>query len=97
MSTYGHQRCYGNNAEFSIDMQTRKIKFKYSLGEDCSFEFSLLSECRDDVQKEIQEMLQEDNIVLGILDTASEYCNVVMYADLPWEDENGDIIEKYDG
>lgn len=93
MSTYGHQRRYGNNAEISIDLQTRKIKFMYNIGGTISFEFDLLSECRDDVQKEIQEMLQEDNITLGILDTESEYCNVVMFADLPWEDENGYIIE----
>lgn len=92
MSTYGSQRNWDNFPEFSIDLQTRKIKFKYSLGEDIGFEFSLLSECRDDVQKEIQEMLQEDDIVLGILDTDTEYCNVVMFADLPWENEKGEIL-----
>jgi hypothetical protein len=92
MSTFGHYRSWGTKPEYTIDMMTRKIKFKYSISEDYSFEFDLLSECRDDVQKELQEMLEEDGIVLGILDTESEYCNVVMFADLPWEDENGDIM-----
>ena len=96
MSSYGYEHHYedGTSVGYTIDLQTRRIKFEYTLSEDLGFSFALLSECRDDVQKEIQEMLREDGTVLGILDTESEYCNVVMFADLPWEDKNGNIIEE---
>jgi hypothetical protein len=94
MSSYGHSHTYedGDTIGYTINLKSRKITFEYTLGEDCGFSFSLLSECRDDIQKELRKILDEDEIVLGIFDTESEYCNVVMFADLPWEDENGDII-----
>lgn len=94
MSSYGYENHYENGTRigYTIDLQTRKIKFEYELSEDLGFSFTLLSECRDDIQKGLRKMLAEDGITLGILDTESEYCNVVMFADLPWEDENGDII-----
>lgn len=95
MSICGYKYYYEDGASigYTIDLQNRKIKFEYELSEDLGFSFSLLSECRDDIQKELRKVLDEDGIVLGILDTESEYCNVVMFADPPWEDENGEIIE----
>jgi hypothetical protein len=59
---------------FTVDLVTRKITFQYE-----DYNFCLLSECRDDIQQEIRIMLDEDKISLGILDTESEYCNVVMF------------------
>lgn len=74
-------------AGYDVDLVTRKIIFEYKLSSDIGFEFSLLSECRDDVQEIIKELLEEDGIVLGISDTESEYCNVVMFGNLPWMNE----------
>lgn len=90
MSSYGYSKV--NHWEdvpdvgYTIDLVTRKIRFKYQLSCDIGFEFSLLSECRDDVQEILKEMMEEDGIVLGISDTVSDYCNVVMFGNLPWEE-----------
>lgn len=73
-------------AGYDVDLVTRKIKFMYRLSNDVGFEFSLLSECRDDVQEVLKKLMMEDELYLGISDTESEYCNVVMFGNLPWEE-----------
>lgn len=90
-SVYGHNRVVPTSdilyVGYDVDLVTRKITFEYHLSCDIGFEFSLLSECRDDVQEILIEMMKEDKISLGISDTVSEYCNVVVTGNLPWEVE----------
>lgn len=90
-SVYGHNRISPTSdilyVGYDVDLVTRKIKFEYRLSSDIEFEFSLLSECRDDVQEILGDMMLEDKISLGILDTESEYCNVVVSGNLPWEEK----------
>lgn len=90
-SVYGHNRISPTfdilYVGYDVDLITRKITFEYHLSSDIGFNFSLLSECRDDVQVILGDMMLEDKISLGILDTESEYCNVVVSGNLPWEEE----------
>ena len=64
---------------YIVDLVTGKIEFRYPLCEDGRYETNLLSQCRDDIQIIIKEMLAEDEITLGILETEDDYFNVVNY------------------
>lgn len=91
MSDYGNERInyYEDipSVGYIVDLVTRKIRFQYTLSCGIGFDFSLLSECRDDVQSILREMMDEDEITLGILDTKEEYCCVVVSGNLPWEEK----------
>ncbi|MFZ2992426.1 MAG: hypothetical protein WA061_01810 [Microgenomates group bacterium] len=71
-----------------INMRTRRIMFEYYLSEerDCGFEFSLLSECRDDVQHYIEEMLKDSGIeIMVVEDFSYVYTIVTNYQGMTFE------------
>ena len=63
------------DAWLSVDLQTRKIKFCYNLdSEGGVYRFSLLSECRDDVQEILKKELEDNNIeVMKVSDCLNFY------------------------
>lgn len=75
MSTYGQIYL---NCEYTIDLCTRRIVFRSNIGENYEYTSDLLSEMPEPDQPIFAEMLKNDNIELGILDTDTEYCNVVI-------------------
>ncbi len=61
----------------SVDLATRRIKFCYDLGEGGIYRFTLLSECRDDVQKMLKQILRRDKIKVMKVSDEMDYYTIV--------------------
>jgi hypothetical protein len=63
-----------------IDNVTRRVEFEYFLDGYVKFNFTLLSECRDDIQKIIKDILEKEEIEVMVVEDKMDYYTIVTNA-----------------
>lgn len=68
---------------FHVNLETRRVEFCYELdSEGNTYNFSLLSECRDDVQEILKEMLSDENIEIIVVEDNRDFYTIVTNSNL---------------
>lgn len=63
---------------YNVNLLNRRIEFCYELdSEGSTYCFSLLSECRDDVQETIKIMLQDEGIGILVVEDNRDFYTIV--------------------
>lgn len=79
-----------NHVWIEINLSTRRISFCYDLSEevgfDFGFRFSLLSECRDDIQKIIKSLIESLGIEIMTVEDRRNFYTIVTNSRLDFDE-----------
>ena len=68
---------------FHVNLETRRVEFCYELdSEGGVYKFTLLYECRDDVQETLKEMLSDENIEIITVEDNRDFYTIVTNSNL---------------